>query len=196
VLGLDYRLAPESPFPAPVEDTLAAYRWLLANGYDPRKITLGGDSAGGGLVVAALVAMRYVGEPMPAAGVCISPWTDMESTGQSFVTNATADPSVARERILRLAGVYLAGKNPRAPLASPVHADLYGLPPLLVQVGSIETLLDDARMLTQRAQAAGVQVDLEVWDDMPHVWHLFAPILPEGQQAIARIGEFVRKYVA
>jgi acetyl esterase/lipase len=196
VLGLDYRLAPEHPFPAPVEDTLAAYRWLLANGYDPRKITLGGDSAGGGLVVAALVALRYVGEPMPAAGVCISPWTDMESTGQSFVTNATADPSVARERILRLAGVYLAGKNPRAPLASPIHADLHGLPPLLVQVGAIETLLDDARMLTQRAQAAGVQVDLEVWDDMPHVWHLFAPILPKGQQAIGRIGEFVRKYVA
>lgn len=196
VLGLDYRLAPEHPFPAPVEDTLAAYRWLLANGYDSRKITLGGDSAGGGLVVAALVAMRYVGEPMPAAGVCISPWTDMESTGQSFVTNATADPSVAKERILRLAGVYLAGKNPRAPLASPIHADLHGLPPLLVQVGAIETLLDDARMLTQRAQAAGGQVDLEIWDDMPHVWHLFAPILPEGQQAIGRIGEFVRKYVA
>jgi monoterpene epsilon-lactone hydrolase len=196
VLGLDYRLAPENPFPAPVEDTLAAYRWLLWSGNDPRKIVLAGDSAGGGLVVAAIVAMRYAGEPLPAAGVCLSPWVDMEATGPSFVTNATSDPSVARDRILRLAGVYLAGKSPQAPLASPIHADLRGLPPLLVQVGSIETLLDDARALAQRAQAAGVEVTLEVWEDMPHVWHHFAPILPEAQQAIARIGEFVRKYVA
>jgi monoterpene epsilon-lactone hydrolase len=196
VLGLDYRLAPENPFPAPVEDTLAAYRWLLTKGYDHRKIVLAGDSAGGGLVVAALVAMRYVGEPLPAAGVCLSPWVDMEATGQSFVTNAASDPSVAKDRILRMAGVYLAGKSPQAPLASPIHADLCGLPPLLVQVGSIETLLDDAKALTERAQAAGVQVELEVWDDMPHVWQHFAPMLPEAQQAIARIGEFVRKSVA
>jgi acetyl esterase/lipase len=196
VLGLEYRLAPEHPFPAPVEDTLAAYRWLLSRGYDPRKIVLGGDSAGGGLVVAAMVAMRYVGEPLPAAGVCISPWVDMEATGQSFVTNATSDPSVAKDRILRIASLYLAGKSPQAPLASPVHADLRGLPPLLVQVGSIETLLEDAKALTQRAQAAGVLAEWEVWEDMPHVWHHFAPILPEAQQAIARIGEFVRKYTA
>jgi epsilon-lactone hydrolase len=196
VLGLEYRLAPENPFPAPVDDTLTAYRWLLTRGYDPRKIVLAGDSAGGGLVVAAMVAMRYVGEPMPAAGVCLSPWVDMEATGPSFVTNATLDPSVAKDRIVRMAGVYLAGKSPQAPLASPIHADLRGLPPLLVQVGSIETLLDDANALTQRARAAGVQVELEVWEDMPHVWQHFAPILPEAQQAIARIGEFVRKYVA
>jgi acetyl esterase/lipase len=194
-LGLEYRLAPESPFPAPVEDTLSAYRWLLARGYAAENVVLGGDSAGGGLVVAALVAMRYFGDPMPAAGVCISPWVDMEATGKSFVSNATADPSVSRERIMRIAGIYLGGKNPRAPFASPIHADLQGLPPLLVQVGSIETLLDDANMLTQRAKAAGVAVELEVWDDMPHVWHHFAPILPEGQQAIARIGEFMRKQV-
>jgi epsilon-lactone hydrolase len=195
VLGLEYRLAPENPFPAPVEDTLSAYRWLLTHGYNHRKIVLGGDSAGGGLVVAALVAMRYAGEPLPAAGVCLSPWVDMEATGQSFITNATSDPSVARDRILRFASIYLAGKSAQAPLASPIHADLRGLPPLLVQVGSIETLLDDARGLTQRAQAAGVPVELEVWEDMPHVWHHFAPILPEAQQAIARIGEFVRKCV-
>ena len=195
VLGLDYRLAPENPFPAPVEDTLAAYGWLLANGYDPRKITLGGDSAGGGLVVAALVAMRYLGQPLPAAGVCLSPWVDMEGTGASFTTNAHADPSVSQERIVNLAGVYLAGKDPRAPLASPMHADLRGLPPLLVQVGAIETLLDDAKVLTERAKEAGVEVDLEVWDDMPHVWHLFAPILPEAQEAIAHIGDFLRKHV-
>jgi epsilon-lactone hydrolase len=196
VLGLEYRLAPENPFPAPVYDTLAAYRWLLTRGYDHRKIVLAGDSAGGGLVVAAMVAMRYVGEPLPAAGVCLSPWVDMEATGQSFVTNAAADPSVAKDRILRMAGLYLAGKSPQAPLASPIHADLRGLPPLFVQVGSIETLLDDARALTARAQAAGVSVEYEVWEDMPHVWQHFAPILPEAQQAIARIGEFVRQHVS
>jgi epsilon-lactone hydrolase len=195
VLGLDYRLAPENPFPAPVDDTLAAYRWLLAQGYDHRQIVLAGDSAGGGLVVAAMVVMRYVGEPLPAAGVCLSPWVDMEATGQSFVTNAASDPSVAKDRIVRMAGIYLAGKSPQAPLASPIHADLRGLPPLFVQVGSIETLLDDAKALTARAQAAGVSVECEVWEDMPHVWHHFAPILPESQQAIARIGEFVRKHV-
>jgi monoterpene epsilon-lactone hydrolase len=195
VLGLEYRLAPETPFPAPVDDTLAAYRWLLSQGYDHRKIVLAGDSAGGGLVVAAMVAMRYVGEPLPAAGICLSPWIDMEATGPSFVTNATSDPSVAKDRILRMAAVYLAGKSPQAPLASPIHADLRGLPPLLVQVGSIETLLDDAKALTARAQAMGVSVEYEVWEDMPHVWQHFAPILPEAQQAIARIGQFVRKYV-
>jgi len=129
-----------------VQGTLAAYRWLLAHGYEHRKIVLGGDSTGGGLVVAAIVAMRYVGEPLPAAGVCISPWVDMEATGQSFITNATSDPSVAKDRILRFAGLYLAGKSSQTPLAAPIHADLRGLPPLLVQVGSIETLLDDANV--------------------------------------------------
>nr|5GMR_A Chain A, Esterase [uncultured bacterium]5GMR_B Chain B, Esterase [uncultured bacterium]5GMR_C Chain C, Esterase [uncultured bacterium]5GMR_D Chain D, Esterase [uncultured bacterium] len=195
VLGLDYRLAPETPFPAPVEDTVAAYRWLLAHGYDPSRIALGGDSAGGGLVVAALVALRYIGEPLPAAGVCLSPWIDMEATGESFTTNATMDPSVNKERVMWFAALYLGGKNPQAPLASPLYADLQGLPPLLVQVGGIETLLDDARALTTRAKAAGVDADLEVWDDMPHVWQHFAPILPEGKQAIARIGEFLRKQI-
>jgi acetyl esterase/lipase len=112
-------LAPESPFPAPVEDTLAAYRWLLARGYSAKHIVLGGDSAGGGLVVAALVAMRYAGEPLPAAGVCISPWVDMEATGDSFTTNAAVDPSVSKQHILHIAQLYLGGKSPQAPLASP-----------------------------------------------------------------------------
>ena len=195
VLGLDYRLAPENPFPAPVEDALAAYRWLLHTGVESNHIVLGGDSAGGGLVVSALVAIRYAGEPMPAAGVCISPWVDMEATGASFVSNAKTDPSVSRERILHIAKTYLAGKNPRAPLASPLHADLRELPPLLSIVGSIETLLDDARALTERARAAGVEAVLEVWDDMPHVWTHFAAILPEGQQAVERIGDFMRHQV-
>lgn len=194
VLGLDYRLAPECPFPAPVEDSIAAYRWLLSNGAKPEQIVIGGDSAGGGLMVAALVSLRYLGEPMPAAGVGISSWTDMEATGQSFIDNAEVDPSVNRDRILNIANVYMAGKDLKAPLASPIHADLTGLPPLLLQVGSIETLLDDTHELAKRARAAGVEVEVDVWDDMPHVWHHFAPILPEARQAIQRIGEFMLKH--
>ena len=194
VLALDYRLAPEIPFPAPVEDSVSAYQWLLSQGVSPRKIVFGGDSAGGGLVVAAMVALRSVGEPMPAAGVCISPWADMEATGQSFTTNAENDPSVSRERILKIAGVYLDGKDPKAPLASPIHADLTGLPPLLLQVGGIEVLLDDSTALKSRAKEAGVSVEMEVWDDMPHVWHHFAPILPEARKAIGKIGEFVLRH--
>ena len=194
VLALDYRLAPEIPFPAPVEDSVSAYRWLLSQGIAPEKMVIGGDSAGGGLTVAALVALRHVGEPMPAAGVCISPWADMEATGQSYTTNAEADPSVSKENILKIAEVYMDGKDPKAPLASPIHADLTGLPPLLLQVGGIEVLLDDSTMLKSRAKEAGVPVEMEVWDDMPHVWHHFAPILPEARKAIARIGEFVLQH--
>ena len=194
VLALDYRLAPEIPFPAPVEDSVAAYRWLLAQGIEPQKIAIGGDSAGGGLVIAALVALRHVGEPMPAAGVCISAWADMEATGQSYTTNAEADPSVSKERILKIADVYMDGKDPKAPLASPIHADLTGLPPLLLQVGGIEVLLDDSTMLKAKAKEAGVPVEMEVWDDMPHVWHHYAPILPEARKAIGRIGEFVLQH--
>jgi acetyl esterase/lipase len=194
VLGLDYRLAPENPFPAPIEDALAAYRWLLDQGIDPKKITLAGDSAGGGLVLSALVAIRYAGLPMPAAGIPISAWTDMEATGESMTTNAEADTWVDRDGLLNIAKVYLNGKDPRAPLASPLHADLRGLPPLLMQVGGVEVLLDDTTALAERAKEAGVSVEVEVWDDMPHVWHTFAPILPEGEKAIDRIGEFILQH--
>ena len=194
VLGLDYRLAPENPFPAPVEDSLTAYRWLLDQGINPKKITLAGDSAGGGLVLSALVAIRYAGEPMPAAGIPISAWTDMEATGESMITNAEADTWVDRDSLLNIAKVYLNGKDPRAPLASPLHADLRGLPPLLMQVGGVEVLLDDTTALAERAKEAGVSVEVEVWEDMPHVWHTFAPILPEGEKAIGRIGEFILQH--
>ena len=191
VLALDYRLAPETPFPGPIDDTVNAYQWLLSDGIEPANMAIAGDSAGGGLVVAALVALKSVGEPLPAAGVCISPWSDMESTGGSMMTNSESDPSVSKERLLKLAGIYLNGKNPQAPLASPIHADLTGLPPLLLQVGSIEVLLDDSTMLKENAHKAGVSVQMEVWDDMPHVWHHYAPILPEARKAISKIGEFL-----
>ena len=193
-LGLDYRLAPESPFPAPVEDTLAAYRWLLSNGVNPKKIAIAGDSAGGGLTVAALVALRYAGEPMPAAGVCISPWVDLEALGESHITNAEVDPVAGVEFVKPIPKMYIGDRDLRTPLAAPLYADLHGLPPLLIQVGSAEVLLNDSTRLAERAKAAGVDVELEVWDDMLHVWHLFAPILPEGQKGIERAGEFIRKH--
>ncbi len=194
VLGLDYRLAPEHPFPAPVEDSVAAYRWLLDEGYDPARISVGGDSAGGGLTIAALVQFRYLGLPMPGAAVCISPWVDMEGLGESMETRAAADPMVDKENLLISAKTYLGGSNPRAPLAAPLYADLRGLPPTLIQVGDAEVLLDDSTRLAGVAREAGVEVRMEVWDDMIHVWHLFAPILPEGLQAIAQAGEFIKKH--
>jgi acetyl esterase/lipase len=196
VLGLDYRRAPENPFPAAGEDTVAAYRWLLANGTDPRKITIGGESAGGGLTVSACVGLRYMGDPMPGAAVCLSSWADLAHTGESMTTNARADPTVTLERAREMAALYLAGKDPRTPLASPIYADLHGLPPMLIMVGSIEVLRDDSVRLAQRAQDAGVDATLEIWDDMPHNWPMYAHVLPEGQQAIDRIGEFIRSHTA
>ena len=194
VLGLDYRLAPEHPFPAPIEDAVAAYRWLLNEGYDPARIAVAGDSAGGGLTVAALVQIRYVGLPMPGAAVCISPWVDMEGLGESMETRADADPMVGKEGLLLSAKTYLGGSDPRAPLAAPLYADLRGLPPMLIQVGDAEVLLDDSTRLAGIAREAGVHVEMDVWDDMIHVWHLFAPILPEGRQALSQAGEFIKKH--
>lgn len=194
VLALDYRLAPEHPFPAPVEDAVAAYRWLLAEGFDPAKIALGGDSAGGGLTVAALVQIRYLGLPVPAAGVCVSPWVDMEGLGESMKTRAEADPMVNKENLMVSAKTYLGGADPRAPLAAPLYADLRGLPPILIQVGDAEVLLDDSTRLAGLAREAGVEVQMDVWDDMIHVWHVFAPILPEGKKAIKQAGDFIKKH--
>ncbi len=194
VLTLDYRLAPEHPFPAPVEDSVASYRWLLNEGYDPARIAVAGDSAGGGLTVSALVQLRYLGLPLPAAGVCISPWVDMEGLGESMETRAEADPMVGKENLMVSAKTYLGGTDPRAPLAAPLYADLRGLPPLLIQVGDAEVLLDDSTRLSGVAREAGVKVQMDVWDDMIHVWHLFAPILPEGKQAIAQAGDFIKKH--
>jgi monoterpene epsilon-lactone hydrolase len=194
VLILDYRLAPENLFPAAVDDSIAAYRWLLSVGVNPAQLVIAGESAGGGLTVATLVALRDAGEPLPAAGICLSPWVDLECLGESIVTKAEIDPVVNKDLILMLAKAYLGDTDPCTPLASPLYADLTGLPPLLIQVGTAECLFDDARRLADRARAAGVDVTLEPWDDMIHMWHMFAAILPEGQQAIDRIGEFIREH--
>jgi len=191
VLGLDYRLAPEHPFPAAVDDSVAAYRWMLQQDLSPSRIAVAGDSAGGGLVVATLVAIRDAKLPMPATGVCLSPWVDLEGIGESMKTRAHADPVVQREGLTQMAAAYLGGKDARTPLAAPLYADLKGLPPLLIQVGDAETLLDDSNRLAQRARAAGVEVKLEVWPEMIHVFQLFAGFLPEGQQAVDGIGQYL-----
>jgi epsilon-lactone hydrolase len=192
VLNCDYRLAPEHPHPAAVDDALAAYRWLVDQGHAPAKLAVAGDSAGGGLTIAALVAIRDAGLPMPAAGVCLSPWVDLEGIGESMTTAAHLDPMVQKEHLVRMGKLYLGDADPRSPLAAPLYADLSGLPPLLIQVGTAETLLDDSTRIAERARKAGVTVTLDVWDDMIHVFQAFAPILPEGQQAVDQIGEYLR----
>ncbi|MCR9259362.1 MAG: alpha/beta hydrolase [Pseudomonadaceae bacterium] len=194
VLAIDYRLAPEHPFPAAVDDAVSAYRWLLNNNHEPQNISVAGDSAGGGLTVATLLKLKREGLPLPAAGICISPWVDMEAVGESMDLKASVDPMVQREGLLGMAAAYLAGASPRDPLVAPIYGDLKGLPPLLIQVGTAETLLDDARRLATRAIADGVDVDYQEWPDMIHVFQHFAPMINEGYAAIERIGAFVRHH--
>jgi epsilon-lactone hydrolase len=191
-LLLDYRLAPEHPFPAALDDAVAAYEWLLARGIAPGRIVLGGDSAGGGLTVATLIALRDRGMPRPGGGICISPWVDLTCSGASYATKAAADPIVTRDGVEALAQAYVGTGDRKAALVSPLYADLRNLPPLLVQVGSDEVLLDDALGLGARARAAGVDVKVEEWPAMIHVWHWFQPMLDEAEKAIAGIGDFVR----
>jgi acetyl esterase/lipase len=195
-LSVDYRLAPEHPFPAAVDDATDAYRWLLSTGVDPARLVIAGDSAGGGLTVATLVALRDAGDPLPAAAVCVSPWADLECRGESITSKADLDPILRQESILKWGKLYLGDADPRTPLASPIHADLAGLPPLLIMMGTAELLFDDATRLAERAQAGGVDVTLEPWDDMIHAWPLFAALLPEGQQALDRMGNFIRERTA
>ena len=193
MLALDYRLAPEHPFPAAVEDAVAATRWLSDDlGVSAGRFAIAGDSAGGGLTLAALVALRDRGHELPAAAACLSPWVDLEAIGASMSAKAGEDPIVQRGPLLEQAGLYLAGADPRSPLAAPLYADLTRLPPLLVQVGTAETLFDDATRISVRAWAAGVDVTLRVWPGMIHGWHLFAPMLDEGRAAIVEAGSFLR----
>ncbi len=191
-LAIDYRLAPEQPFPAPVEDTLAAYRYLLDSGIRPDRIALAGDSAGGGLVVGSMLAIREAGLPLPACGWCISPWVDMEALGQSFTDRAETDPTVQKATIQMMAQWYMGGANPRHPHAAPIYGDLRGLPPLLIQVGAAETLLDDSIILARKAGIADVIVDLQIWPEMIHIWHIYFPMLAAGRRAIASGGSFIR----
>ncbi len=192
-LMIDYRLAPEHPFPAGLEDCHRAYTWLLEQGYDPAKIVIAGDSAGGGLTLSTMLAARDAGQSLPAAGVCMSPGTDCANTGESWKTNARRDPLICEGIGALWIGMYLSGCDACDPLASPLYADLSGLPPLLIQVGTREVLLDDSTRLADLAEREGVQVELEVWDGMWHVWQFFCPIMPESTDAIRKIGRFCRE---
>ncbi len=191
-LLVDYRLAPEHPFPAALDDAVAAYQWLLGRGLAPSRVVVAGDSAGGGLTVAMLLALRDRGLPRPAGGACISPWVDLTCSGATYATKATVDPIVTRESVAMMAQAYAGVGDLKAPLLSPLYADLRGLPPLLVQVGSDEVLLDDSLGLGERARAAGVDVTVEEWPAMIHVWHWFLPMLAEAERAVGVIGNFVR----
>jgi len=193
VLGVNYRRAPEHRFPAPIEDAVAAYQWLQTQGFAPEHIAFAGDSAGGGLVLSTMLALRGKGLPLPAAGVALSAWTDLAATGGSYETRAQADPIHQRRMILAMAKNYLGEADARDPLASPLYADLRGLPPLLLQVGDRETVLDDSRNFAEKALAAGVEVKLEVWDEMIHVFQQFTTELPQARSAIESIGDFLKK---
>lgn len=190
------RLAPEAPFPAALEDSHAAYRWLLEGGISPESVVLVGDSSGGALVVALALHLRATSQPIPAAIVCISPWVDLALTGESLETCAKEDPICSVESSRFHAEHYVGDRDPRSPLISPIYADLHGLPPMLIQVGEREILLSDATRLADRARRAGCYVELEVWEGMWHVWHLFAAYVPEGRQAIDRIGAYALRHLA
>jgi acetyl esterase/lipase len=192
LLLVDYRLAPENPFPAAVEDATRAYRWALRRGLPPDRLALAGDSAGGGLAVAALLELKASGDPFPAAAVCLSPWFDLALTGESIVTKASVDPILRVSDLPFVAQCYLGSTDPRTPTASPLYGDLTGLPPILIQVGTDEILLDDSRRFADRAGPLGVAVQLEIWEGMFHVWQAYAGIFPEAGKAIEKIGEFLR----
>ena len=195
VLLPHYRRAPEHPFPTAVDDAVTAYRWLLDQGIHPDNLVIGGDSAGGGLALAAMARLRDEGERLPAAAVLLSPWVDLALTGDSLHRKAAEDPVLSPAQLKEFATLYLGDADPRTPLASPLYADLSGLPPLLIQAGTAEILLDDATRLAERASDAGVDVTLDIWPEMIHVWQGFAGFLPEGQTAVTQIGAFVRARV-
>ena len=191
-LALGYRLAPEHPFPAALEDTLAGYRFLLAQGIAPQRIALCGESAGGGLAVATMISLRDAGGPLPACAWLSSPWTDLAQGGETMTTKDEIDPLIHKPYLDELAAAYMHGADVRNPLVSPICADPHGLPPLLIHVGSAETLLDDSVRIAAIAGAAGVRVTLDIWPDMIHAFSLFFPQVAVARQALAQVGGFVR----
>jgi epsilon-lactone hydrolase len=196
VLAIDYRLAPEHPFPAALDDAFAGCRWLLSGKADPQRTAVMGDSAGGGLTFALLLRLRDGGHVLPAAAAVLSPWTDLALASASLVRNAGSDPMLAVADTRLFAKCYLGGFDPRHPHVSPVYGNPAGLPPTLIHVGSDEILHDDAVRMAKNMRAAGCHVEIEVWPRMPHVWHLLAPALPEATKAIAHIGAFADRMLA
>lgn len=193
LLLIDYRLAPEHPFPAGLDDAIKAYKWLISEqGLSPDKIIFGGDSAGGGLTVASMLRLREENVALPKAGICLSPWLDLQATGDSATSKAAEDPMIDLQSVKEWALMYAPKEQLTNPLVSPIYADLSGLPPLYMQVGTAELLLDDSTRLAEKAKNAGVEVELEVWDDMIHVWQAFGNYIPESKPAIDKIGNYIR----
>jgi len=195
VFAPEYRLAPEHVFPAAIEDALAVYRALLEAGIESRKIVVAGDSAGGGLALALLLSLRDAGARLPAACALFSPWTDLAATGASIIENDRHCALFRGANIGPTARYYLGQTDPRNPLASPLYADLSGLPPLVIHVSADEVLRDDSLRIADRARAAGLSVDLKIWPVVPHVWQL-APILPEARESLREAAEFLRAHIA
>ncbi|MBV8848272.1 MAG: alpha/beta hydrolase [Methylobacteriaceae bacterium] len=191
----DYRMAPENPFPTAVDDALSAYEGLLSRGVQPDDIVVAGDSAGGGLTMALLIALRDRNRPMPAAAALLSPWTDLALTGKSIRKNARRDAYLNEEGAAKSAELYLRGKDPRMPLASPLYDDLHNMPPVIIHVGGREILRDDSTRLAERIRAAGSEIVISIWPVVPHVWQIFNRILPEGRQSLAQIADFLHKHV-
>jgi len=190
-LSVEYGLAPENPFPVGLDNAVTVYNWLLKQGYDNKKIVIAGDSAGGGLTVATLLKLRDEKAPQPAAGVCLSPWLDLECTGNSATTLADKDPMVTAPVLKRFGLLYTTRQNLRHPYTSPLYADLTGLPPLFIQVSDSEVLYDDTTRFEQKAKAAGVTIEVEVWKKMVHVWQAYIPMLPEALKAIKKLGVYI-----
>ncbi len=196
VFALDYRLAPEHPYPAAIEDAVAAYRALVADGIPPSRIVIGGDSAGGGLALATLLSLRAAGDALPAGAILFSPWTDLAGTGETLVSNDRSDVMFHGKGLQAGAGYYLGSTPATDPLASPLYADPTGLPPIFLQASGAEVLLSDSTRLIDKARAAGVTVESEIWPGLPHVWQIFSPFVPEARAALAKAAEFLRRVTA
>ena len=190
VLAIDYRLAPEHPFPAAVDDCHAAYRWVLESGVEPRRLLLAGDSAGGSLAVATLVAARDSGDALPRGALLISPWVDLESRRPSVASNSTFDWG-DRGYLEHWSAQYLNGADPRDPRGSPLYADLAGLPPLLIQIGTAELLYDEVVAFAEKARAQGVEVTLQPWPEMVHGWAMLKDFFPQARRSVEAIARFV-----
>jgi monoterpene epsilon-lactone hydrolase len=194
VLAVDYRLAPEYPFPAAIEDALTAYKWLLQQGIDPRLLAIAGDSAGGGLALATMLAVKDEGLPLPSCAALMSPWVDMEMIGHSLDANDAIDPMVHRPMVESMVQMFVGDDNRRNQLANPLYGDFTGLPPMIVHSGSRETLLDDAVRVVDKARQAGVEVTYRIYDGQIQVFHIFASRLEEGATAIEELGDFIAEH--